>query len=102
MCHGASIYEIVNTLYRTGKQRASFNTFYNVNFSANVLLDGENVAKLGDFGLAKMGPKLNDPEVTSLLTTTVIGTSAYMPPEAYDGKVSVKQDTYSYGVVCLI
>jgi len=34
-------------------------------------------------------------------TTTVLGTSAYMAPEAFRGDVSVKLDTFSYGVVSL-
>jgi interleukin-1 receptor-associated kinase 4 len=32
-------------------------------------------------------------------TTTVLGTSAYMAPEAFRGDVSVKVDTFSFGVV---
>jgi serine/threonine protein kinase len=35
-------------------------------------------------------------------TTTVLGTSAYMAPEAFRGDVSVKLDTFSYGVVSLL
>ena len=34
-------------------------------------------------------------------TTTVLGTSAYMAPEAFRGDVSVKLDTFSFGVVSL-
>jgi serine/threonine protein kinase len=65
-----------------------------------VLLDEDNVPKLGDFGLVKMGPQ-HDSSVTSCDTQVVIGTSAYMPPEAHDFQVSVKYDIYSYGVVSL-
>jgi serine/threonine protein kinase len=32
-------------------------------------------------------------------TSTVMGTSAYMAPEAFRGDVSVKLDTFSFGVV---
>jgi serine/threonine protein kinase len=32
-------------------------------------------------------------------TTTVLGTSAYMAPEAFRGDVSIKLDTFSFGVV---
>ncbi|KAG8301157.1 Interleukin-1 receptor-associated kinase 4 [Homalodisca vitripennis] len=35
------------------------------------------------------------------MTTTVIGTSAYMAPEAHRGDVSVKMDIFSFGVVLL-
>jgi serine/threonine protein kinase len=35
----------------------------------------------------------------TLPTTTVVGTSAYMAPEAFRGDVSVKLDTFSFGVV---
>lgn len=39
---------------------------------------------------------------TVALTTTVLGTSAYMAPEAFRGDVSVKMDVFSFGVVGII
>ena len=52
---------------------------------------------MGDFGLAR---EVNAGRSTStLLTSTVLGTSAYMPPEAFRGDVSVKLDTFSFGIV---
>ncbi|XP_078596438.1 interleukin-1 receptor-associated kinase 4-like isoform X2 [Branchiostoma floridae x Branchiostoma japonicum] len=65
--------------------------------SANILLDRNNTAKVGDFGLVRVVPS----EATSQLTTTVFGTSVYMAPEAMRGEVSPKIDTYSFGVVLL-
>ncbi|XP_019633329.1 PREDICTED: interleukin-1 receptor-associated kinase 4-like isoform X1 [Branchiostoma belcheri] len=65
--------------------------------SANILLDRNNTAKVGDFGLVRVVPS----EATSQLTTTVFGTSVYMAPEAMRGEVSPKLDTYSFGVVLL-
>ncbi|XP_043203191.1 interleukin-1 receptor-associated kinase 4-like isoform X2 [Amphibalanus amphitrite] len=67
--------------------------------SANILLDDNFTAKVGDFGLAR---EVNGGRSTStLLTSTVLGTSAYMPPEAFRGDVSVKLDTFSFGIVLL-
>ena len=68
--------------------------------SANILLDENWVPKVGDFGLARIGSTgLNTS--TKSLATTIIGTSVYMAPEAYRGDVSVKLDTFSFGVVLL-
>lgn len=66
--------------------------------SANILLDDNLVAKLGDFGLVKSKPNVSK---SKLLTSTVFGTSAYMAPEAFRGDVSVKMDVFSFGVVLL-
>ncbi|XP_054289168.1 interleukin-1 receptor-associated kinase 4-like isoform X2 [Macrosteles quadrilineatus] len=68
--------------------------------SANILLDDNFVPKLGDFGLVRMGSNANHTQ-TAAITTNVIGTSAYMAPEAYRGDVSVKMDVFSFGVVLL-
>ncbi|CAH1105593.1 unnamed protein product [Psylliodes chrysocephalus] len=64
--------------------------------SANILLDSNNQPKLGDFGLIKLIPNQN-----INTATTVFGTSAYMPREAFGGDISVKLDTFSFGVVLL-
>ncbi|XP_033647848.1 interleukin-1 receptor-associated kinase 4-like [Asterias rubens] len=66
--------------------------------SANVLLDDHFTAKLADFGLVRALPLGVD---NTHRTSTVIGTSAYMPPEAHFGAVSSKGDSFSYGVVLL-
>ncbi|XP_070559071.1 interleukin-1 receptor-associated kinase 4-like [Ptychodera flava] len=65
--------------------------------SANVLLDEDYVGKVADFGLVRFGP--SDPKASSIVTTTVFGTSPYMPKEAFQGLITDKLDTYSYGVV---
>ncbi|XP_046675588.1 proline-rich receptor-like protein kinase PERK9 [Homalodisca vitripennis] len=68
--------------------------------SANILLDNNFTAKLGDFGLVKLGGSGSNSR-SVIMTTTVIGTSAYMAPEAHRGDVSVKMDIFSFGVVLL-
>ncbi|CAG9760082.1 unnamed protein product [Ceutorhynchus assimilis] len=64
--------------------------------SANILLDDNNNAKLGDFGIVKLLPSQN-----TELESTPCGTSAYMPPEYHNGEISVKLDTFSFAVVLL-
>jgi len=66
--------------------------------SANVLLTSEMRAKLGDFGLAKHFNKPSQNQ-TTMLTSTILGTSAYMAPEAFRGDVSPKIDVFAFGVV---
>ncbi|XP_065920789.1 uncharacterized protein [Dysidea avara] len=64
--------------------------------SANVLLDVSCRAKLGDFGLARaLGDKNLD------TTKHIIGTSGYIPPEYYRGYVTIKMDSYAFGVILL-
>ncbi|XP_066981990.1 interleukin-1 receptor-associated kinase 4-like isoform X2 [Macrobrachium rosenbergii] len=68
--------------------------------SANILLDENMTPKVGDFGLVRLGGSGNNTR-TLIKTTTVFGTSAYMAPEAFRGDISVKMDTFSFGVVLL-
>lgn len=67
--------------------------------TANILLNKNFVPQIGDFGLARMGSY--GESVTHAVTTTIIGTSVYMSPEAFRGDISVKMDTFSFGVVLL-
>lgn len=62
--------------------------------SANILLDGDNNPKLGDFGIIKLLPNQKTDTYTA-----PFGTSAYMSPECLRGDISIKLDTYSFGVV---
>ncbi|PON61256.1 Mitogen-activated protein kinase kinase kinase [Parasponia andersonii] len=66
--------------------------------SANILL-GENFEpKLSDFGLARYGPTGDKTHVT----TRVMGTHGYCAPEyAITGKLTLKSDIYSFGMVLL-
>ncbi|KAM1875269.1 hypothetical protein FF1_042757 [Malus domestica] len=65
--------------------------------SANVLLDKDFSAKLGDFGIAK----LVDPQFKTQITG-VVGTFGYIAPEyANGGRVSKESDMFSFGVVAL-
>ena len=65
--------------------------------SANILLDYDFSAKIGDCGLARRGPA--DTGKTHTKTTTVIGTAAYCAPEYFQNEISVKIDAYSFGMV---
>lgn len=65
---------------------------------ANILLDNDFHARLSDFGLAKLGPVGDKTHVS----TRVMGTYGYCAPEyAMSGKLTVKSDIYSLGVVLL-
>lgn len=68
--------------------------------SANILLDKDFTPKVGDFGLVHLGGTGTNTR-TLIKTTTVFGTSAYMAPEAFRGDISVKMDTFSFGIVLL-
>lgn len=68
--------------------------------SPNVLLDENFVPKVGDFATVRGGA----PRGTGTFevnTSVVIGTSAYLAPEAFNFDVSTKLDAYSYGVIIL-
>ncbi|KAJ9550794.1 hypothetical protein OSB04_014839 [Centaurea solstitialis] len=66
--------------------------------SADILLDQDFNAKLGDFGLAKHGPDIGETHVS----TGVMGTYGYAAPEYIaTGHLTAKSDIYGFGVVLL-
>ncbi|XP_044961176.1 LRR receptor kinase SERK2-like isoform X1 [Hordeum vulgare subsp. vulgare] len=65
--------------------------------AANVLLNGNFEAVLGDFGLAMIMD-----QGKAIVTTEIQGTVGYMAPEYRStGKASTKTDVYGYGVLLL-
>lgn len=65
--------------------------------TSNILLDDDLQPRIADFGLARLLP-----EDQSHLNTRFAGTLGYTAPEyAIHGQLSVKADTYSFGVVVL-
>ncbi|MCO5551872.1 hypothetical protein L7F22_005378 [Adiantum nelumboides] len=65
---------------------------------ANILLDEDFHAKVGDFGLAK----LMGSDSQSFAMTTLKGTRGYLAPEwLQHATITAKSDVYSYGVVLL-
>lgn len=66
--------------------------------SANILLDERFVAKISDFGLTRASAKRTS---TTVMTEKIMGTRAYMAPEALRGEITQKSDIFSFGVVLL-
>jgi len=82
MCRGLRYAHSQNVIHRDIK-------------SQNVLIDKENVARLSDFGIAKI---FSSAHLT--LTGVTVGTPEYMSPEQAEGaEVDFKTDIYSLGVV---
>ncbi|CAL9177238.1 unnamed protein product [Musa hybrid cultivar] len=66
--------------------------------SSNILLDGNWIARVSDFGLSLMGPESGDGH----LSMKAAGTVGYMDPEYYGlHHLTVKSDVYGLGVVML-
>jgi serine/threonine protein kinase len=67
--------------------------------SNNVLLRGNILAKVTDFGMARLGDI--NPQATRFTSTMCPGTDVYMPPEAVKDKpvYTEKIDCFSFGVI---
>ncbi len=60
--------------------------------------DGEEVLKVLDFGIAKLGSTLGGPDMT--VPGAVIGTPDYMSPEqCHGGTVDARSDLYALGII---
>ncbi len=68
--------------------------------SSNILLDEHLQPRLSDFGLARLRPHSVDQSCTIVMYTASHSNLGYLPEEYIrDGKLSVKLDVYSLGMV---
>ncbi|WOG89495.1 hypothetical protein DCAR_0208733 [Daucus carota subsp. sativus] len=69
---------------------------------ANILLDSNYTCKIGDVGLSRLLPASIADNVTQYRMTSAAGTFCYIDPEFQQtGKLVVKSDLYSFGVMLL-
>ncbi|KAK1326009.1 L-type lectin-domain containing receptor kinase VII.1 [Acorus calamus] len=65
--------------------------------ASNVMLDGDMIGRLGDFGLARVHS-----HGWAGATTSVVGTVGYMAPEVVrEGRATDKTDVFGFGVLVL-
>ncbi|XP_033122888.1 uncharacterized protein LOC117121711 [Anneissia japonica] len=66
---------------------------------ANILVDSQNVAKIADFGLAKVFKSDDTKKMEELYMATITGTYAYMAPEVPTGYYNAQADIFSMGII---
>lgn len=75
----------------------------------NILLTGQNVIKIADFGLAKQREassklfcSINLPGMNDGPLNTLVGTPGFMAPEIFEGRFSETSDVFAFGCMAYL
>ena len=66
------------------------------------MIDGNWNGKIGDFGFSGYFQRQTGGDNSLVTAPMLVKTRGYLPPEANDGRYSLKSDVWSYGIVSIM